>query len=167
MRLTLKSALFAAVLLLGPSFAAAPSMAEPLVSKDDRVVLIRSEQAVDDAIFALEQAILGKGLVIDYKSHVGDMLERTGKDVGSSVKLFDRAEIFVFCSASLSRAAMEEDIASVGLCPYSVFAFAHPGEKDVSYVGYRRLSKADMAKDSALRKVDALLQEIAEEAAGG
>ena len=163
MRRTFSALLAAASLIL----AATPLIAGPLVSKDDRVVMIRSEQPADDAIFALEQAILGKGLVIDYTSHVGDMLARTGKDVGSSVQLFDKAQIFVFCSASLSRKAMEEDITSVGLCPYSIFAFSHPGEKDVSYVGYRRLSKADTPKDSALLEVDALLGEIAKEAAGG
>lgn len=163
MRRSFSAFVAVAYLFLG----AAPAIADPLVSKDDRVVMIRSEQAVDDALFALEQAIVSKGLVIDYTSHVGDMLARTGKDVGSDVTLFDKAQIFVFCSASLSRKAMEQDIASVGLCPYSIFAFAHPAEKGVSYVGYRRLAKVDMPKDSALREVDALLDAIAQEAAGG
>jgi len=40
--------------------------------------------------------------VIDYVSHTGEMLNRTGADVGSDVVLFDAADIFVFCSATLS-----------------------------------------------------------------
>ena len=39
--------------------------------------------AFDDATFAVESAIIGQGLVIDYVSHVGEMLNRTGADVGS------------------------------------------------------------------------------------
>jgi len=44
----------------------------------------------------LKLAIEGKGLVIDYHSFLGRMLERTGKDVGSGRKLYADAEAFVF-----------------------------------------------------------------------
>jgi hypothetical protein len=63
----------------------------------------------EDATFSVESAIIGKGLVIDYVSHTGEMLNRTGADVGSDVALFSEADIFVFCSASLSREVMEAD----------------------------------------------------------
>ena len=46
----------------------------------------------EDATFSVESAIVGKGLVIDYVSHTGEMLNRTGDDVGSKVKLFDEAD---------------------------------------------------------------------------
>lgn len=48
----------------------------------------------DDATFAVESAIIGAGLNIDYTSHVGEMLARTAADVGSDVKLFDNAQYF-------------------------------------------------------------------------
>ena len=50
----------------------------------------------EDAAFSVESAIVGKGLVIDYVSHTGEMLNRTAADVGSKVKLFDEADIFEF-----------------------------------------------------------------------
>ena len=57
----------------------------------------------------LKMAIEGKGLVIDYQSYVNRMLERTGKDVGSTKALYAGAEALQFCSAQLSRKMMEAD----------------------------------------------------------
>ena len=37
--------------------------------------------AFDDATFAVENAIIGQGLVVDWVSHVGDMPNRTDVDV--------------------------------------------------------------------------------------
>lgn len=139
--------------------------AEPLVADDDRIVMTRVDQSAEDSEFSLEQAIIGAGLTIDYHSHVGDMLARTRADVGSEVKLFVKADIFVFCSAALSREMMEADITSVALCPYSMFVFERPEEPDVSYIGYRRLARDASPTDSPLRKIDALLNGIMEEAA--
>ena len=63
----------------------------------------------DDATFGLETAIIGRSLVVDWVSHTGEMLARTGADVGSDVVIFDNADIYQFCSASLSRKMMEID----------------------------------------------------------
>jgi hypothetical protein len=38
-------------------------------------------------------SIEGRGLVVNYTSRVGDMLQRTGKDIGSSVRIYARAEV--------------------------------------------------------------------------
>lgn len=146
--------------------AAAAQSAGPLKSADDRVALYRTEAAFDDVLFDLEQAVIGAGLVIDNRSHVGDMLARTAADVGAAETLYDHAEILLFCSADLSRKMMTQDLSLIGHCPYAVFAFDHPGEEGVSYVGYRRVSQADTPKDSPLREIDALLDRIAKEAAG-
>lgn len=75
----------------------------------------------DDAAFAVESAIIDQGLVIDYVSHVGEMLNRTGADVGSDQVLFKEADIFVFCSAVVSRQVMEADPSNLAECPYGIF----------------------------------------------
>ena len=75
----------------------------------------------DDATFGVESAIVDRGLVIDYVSHTGEMLNRTGADVGSSVTIFEEADIFLFCSAVLSRQVMEADPANIAHCPYGIF----------------------------------------------
>lgn len=71
----------------------------------------------DDATFAVESAIIDRGLVIDYRSHVGEMLNRTGADVGSDARVYDSADVFLFCSAVLSRKVMEVDPLNIAQCP--------------------------------------------------
>jgi uncharacterized protein (DUF302 family) len=71
------------------------------------VITFDWEGSFDDATFAVESAIVDRGLVIDLVSHVGEMLNRTGGDVGSDEMIFDNADIFLFCSAAISRRVME------------------------------------------------------------
>ncbi|MBW4973042.1 DUF302 domain-containing protein [Roseovarius mucosus] len=109
----------------------------------------------DDATFAVESAIVGRGLVIDLQSHVGDMLNRTGADVGSDVKIFDAADIFLFCSATLSREVMEADPMNIAHCPYGIFVADQGGEV---LIGYRNYPEGEM------QKVQAMLDDIVQEA---
>jgi len=109
----------------------------------------------DDAAFSVESAIIDKGLNIDYTSHVGDMLSRTGQDVGSDVNLFDNAEIYIFCSAVLSRKMMEADPLNIAHCPYGIFVADREGEVTVGYRNY---------PEGPMQEVQSLLDEIVNEA---
>jgi len=133
----------------------------PVVSYSKRA---RFEEVRDD----LKLAIEGKGLVIDYHSFVGRMLERTGKDVGSSRKLYADAQAFVFCSAALSRKTMEADAANIAFCPYSMVVYATAQDPGTVRVAYRRPWRPDgsAASTAALKAVEALLDGIAREALG-
>jgi uncharacterized protein (DUF302 family) len=111
----------------------------------------------DDATFSVESAILDQGLVIDYVSHVGEMLNRTGQDVGSDIRIFDAADTFLFCSAVLSRKMMEADPLNIAHCPYGIFVADMAGEV---IVGYRRYP------DGSMQEVQALLDKIVREAVG-
>ena len=111
----------------------------------------------EDATFGVESAIVNKGLVIDYTSHVGEMLNRTKEDVGGDETLFTAADIFIFCSARLSREVMEADPMNIAFCPYGVFVAERDGEVTVGYRTY---------PDGPMQKVQALLDEIAREAVG-
>lgn len=125
-----------------------------MVTADDAVVTTYDGD-FEDAKFAVESAIVNRGLVIDYVSHVGDMLNRTGGDVGSDVVLFKAADIFIFCSAVLSREVMEADPMYIAQCPYGVFV----AENDEGVmVGYRDYP------DGPMGKVEALLADIVAEA---
>lgn len=118
-------------------------------------VLFPFDGSFDDAKFAVESAIVGKGLVIDHVSHVGDMLNRTGADVGSDKKVFDAADIFLFCSAVVSRQVMEADPMNIEHCPYGIFVIDREG---TVMIGHRKYP------DGAMQKVEALLDEIVAEA---
>lgn len=109
----------------------------------------------EDATFAVESAILDKGLVIDSVSHVGDMLNRTAEDVGATTKIFLDADVYTFCSAVLSREVMEDDPMNIVHCPYGIFVIDNG---DGVLVGHR------VYPEGAMQKIQALLSEIAEEA---
>ena len=121
------------------------------------VITTPFDGSFDDATFAVESAIVGQGLVIDYVSHVGDMLNRTGADVGSDKQIFAAADIFIFCSAKLSREVMEADPMNIGFCPYGIFVAEDDNGVTVGYRSY---------PEGPMQKVQTLLSEIVEEAVG-
>ncbi|MFW8594320.1 DUF302 domain-containing protein [Cribrihabitans neustonicus] len=121
------------------------------------VITYPFDGSFEDAAFSVESAIVGEGLVVDYVSHVGAMLNRTGEDVGSTAKIFDEADVFLFCSAVLSRKVMEADPANIAHCPYGIFVTGREGTVEI---GYRVLPEGPM------QDVQALLDRIAQEAAG-
>jgi uncharacterized protein (DUF302 family) len=132
------------------------------------VVSYSKKAKFEDVRDDLKSAIEGRGLVIDYQSYVNRMLERTGKDVGSSRKLYADAQAFVFCSATLSRKTMEADPANVSMCPYTMVVYATAQEPGKVYVTYRRPWRPDgsAASKALLKEVESLLDGIAREALG-
>lgn len=112
----------------------------------------------DDATFSVESAIIDRGLVIDYISHTGEMLSRTGADVGSDKKLFDAADIFIFCSAQLSRKVMEINPMNIAFCPFGIFVTDQGGKITV---GYRNYPQGEMQEVQAL--LDAIVQDAISE----
>ena len=120
-------------------------------------VTVPFDGSFDDATFAVESAIVGQGLVIDHVSHVGEMLNRTGADVGSDKQIFKAADIFIFCSATVSREVMEVDPMNIVFCPYGVFVTEDDIGVKVGYRGY---------PDGPMEKVETLLSGIVEEAVG-
>ena len=137
------SALIAAALVTAPAIASA---------QESDATTYPFDGSFEDATFAVENAIISEGLVIDHVSHVGEMLARTGADVGSDVKIFDGADVYLFCSANLSRKVMEADPMNLRFCPYSVFVMDRDGAVTV---GYRNMPQGPM------QEVQALLDKIA------
>lgn len=142
-------------LLVATAAISAPAFADGHGKQmSDHAVTYAFNGDFDDATFAVETAIVGQGLVIDYVSHTGEMLERTKGDVGSDVTIFEAADIFLFCSAKVSREVMEADAANISFCPYSIFVTDSDGEVRV---GYRTYPEGEMQKVQAL--LDGIVQE--------
>ena len=137
-------------LFLGLVMAGLPQIA---VAQD--AITYPFDGSFEDASFAIENAIIDRGLVIDYTSHVGDMLSRTGADVGSDVAIFDNAQIFLFCSAAVSRRVMEADPMNIMHCPYGIFVADMGGEVMIGHRDY---------PDGPMQEVEALLDAIILEA---
>ena len=127
------------------------------VMADDFAVVYPFEGDFDDATFNVENAILDAGLVIDYISHTGDMLSRTGPGLGSDVIIFDAADVFLFCSAVVSRMVMEANPMNIAHCPYSIFVADQEGKV---VIGYRKYP------DGVMKYVQAMLEGIVQKAVG-
>lgn len=122
-------------LLLGLTLAA-PTLAQEIVT-------VPFDGTPDDADFTVTAAIQGEGLVIDYTAQVGEMMARTGADLGLGPSpVGDGARSYQFCSATISRQVMEANPLNVGHCPYSIFIAEIGGE---TVVGYRSFSEPTMA----------------------
>lgn len=118
-----------------------------------------------DVKFDLTNAITNRGLVTDSSGNLGAMLERTGKDVGSTKAIYKSAEYYTFCSAVLSRQMMEADPANVGYCPYVMFVYETAAKPGQIVVGYRPPpSTGNPASRKAFAAISALLDGIAKEA---
>ncbi|WP_146592384.1 DUF302 domain-containing protein [Puniceibacterium confluentis] len=141
------------ILLLALTAAPTTALAQDMVSYD-------TDQSFEDVTFGLESAILDRGLVVDSVSHPGDMLERTRADLGSDVVLFLEADVYSFCSATLSRKVMEADPMNIRFCPYDIFVMVRPDTADVTTIGFQSYP------DGAMKEVEALLDSIARAAIG-
>lgn len=125
------------------------------------VTVIETETAFAEVMADLEDAVVNRGYVVDYRGYIGEMLKRTAADVGAGKPLYRNAEFLQFCSAVLSRKAMEADVANIAYCPYVLFAYEAEAAPGKVRVGFRHLPAGD-GRDA----VNTLLGEIVEEAAG-
>lgn len=155
---------FARPLVGALCLAAAAVGAQPVASYS------KAGTTVADVRDDLKIAIESRGFVIDYQSHIGTMLERTGQDVGSTRKIYSDARALQFCSAKLSRKMMEADPANAVMCPFTLVVYATAERPDQVVVAYRRPVRqgaaVSPASRAALREVDALLDGLAREAVG-
>lgn len=115
----------------------------------------------DDVKFELSNAIIERGLKVDFSGSISQMLERTGADVGSTKPVYKHAEFMSFCSSKLSRQMMEADAANVAFCPYTVFIYETASAPGEVVVGYRPFPQpANEASRAALSEIDKLLAGI-------
>lgn len=129
-----------------------------------------TEGKFEDVMFELTNAIVDRGLLIDYTGHLQNMLDRTSEAVGSattdgSKSPYLEAKYLQFCSAKLSFEAVSADPFNIAICPYVVFIFELKSEPGKIHVGYRRpIAGSSPETSQALGKVEALLNEIAQAA---
>jgi len=129
--------------LIGVALAATLTMGAQIASAQEAHTWT-TEDTFENVTFAVENAIVGAGLVVDHVSHTGDMLERTKDAVGATKTLFTGADIFSFCSAKVSREVMTSDITNVQYCPYTIFVYETPENAGEITVGFRDYPKGTM-----------------------
>ncbi len=127
--------------------------------------LFRSKSSYDDVRFELNNAIIARGLNITALGNIGDMLDRTGPDIGATKKIYKAAEYLSFCSAKLSRQMMEADPANLAFCPFVIVIYEAIDKPGETVVAYRPLIfSGNDASKAAIAEADKLLEGIARDA---
>ena len=130
-------------------------------SRNDYMKLYTVEGQFEDVRQDIEMAITDRGMVINNVSHIGNMLARTGQDLGAGKQIFKQADALEFCSATVSRRMMETDPHNIVFCPYIIAIYTLPAEKDKVYVAFRRpLPVGTDESRQSLLAVQKLLEEI-------
>lgn len=122
----------------------------------------KSESSFDDVIQALTMAIEDEGMYINNVMHMGEMLERTGKDLGMTRQVYAKAESIEFCSALLSRKMTEENPHRIVNCPFIISVYVLPQEPEITYITHRKIALGDA--DGVMREVAAMLESLAKAA---
>jgi uncharacterized protein (DUF302 family) len=153
----IRSALLATLLFAGAVHGA--------LAAGDHMASFTKTGSFDDVKDAVEMAITDRGMVVNNVSHVGEMLERTGKDLGNSRQIYLKAEALEFCSAVVSRNMMEADPDNIVYCPYVISVFVVPEKPNEVRVAYRKPQiTGSPASQQALKAVDELLSGIIKDA---
>ena len=154
MNLITAAAATLALAIGGGAMAAPPGVAVRAVKGD-----------FDDIRERVVLAVENRGLVLNYTAYVGNMLERTGKDLGRTRPIYGKAEVLEFCSAGASRATMEADPHNIAFCPYAIAVYTLAGDAGKVYVSYRKFPASGFAPSvKALREVERLLAGIVRDA---
>jgi uncharacterized protein (DUF302 family) len=123
----------------------------------------------DDIRERVVMALENRGLVLSYTARVGDMLERTGRDLGNDKPIYGKAETLEFCSAAISRETMAADPRNIVFCPYAIAIYTLPQAPRTVYLAYRvPVAFGAVSRNAtsvrALRKVEKLLADVVKEA---
>lgn len=153
----LRSALIATLLFAGSVHGA--------LAADDHMAVFTKTGRFEDVRDDVDMAITGRGLVVNNVSHVGEMLERTGKDLGDARQIYLKAEALEFCSAVVSRKMMEAAPDNIVFCPYIISIYVLPEKPNEVRIAYRKPQiVGSPASQKALKAVDELLSGIVKEA---
>ena len=143
-----------------------PAPDSPQATEDDYIKNYKVTRKVDGVFENISEdikgAVIDRGIKINNISHIGNMLARTGADVGATVTVFAADAIAIeFCSSTVSRETMEADPHNIVFCPYIISVYSLPGDTEHTYVSYRRpLPVGDARSKASIKAVEALLEEI-------
>ncbi len=121
-----------------------------------------TDSSFSDVMDGLKMAIQERGMYINNVMNMGEMLERTGQDLGLGSSPFGQAESIEFCSAVLSREMIQEEPARMVNCPFIISVYTLPGDAETTYVAHREVPADQVAASPVMAKVAEMLRSIAE-----
>jgi uncharacterized protein (DUF302 family) len=128
-------------------------------------VVYESESDFDTVMDGAKAAIQERGMYINNIMHMGEMLERTGKDLGMDEKIYEHAESIEFCSAVISRKMTKEDPARIVNCPFILSVYTLPGQKGKTFIAYRAIPQAEIDGSEVMAEVSEMLKGVGQGAA--
>jgi uncharacterized protein (DUF302 family) len=131
-------------------------------ARADGYAVYESTSGFEDVIDGLTLAIQERGMYINNVMHMAEMLERTGKDLGTDEPPYGQADAIEFCSAVLSRRMASEDPARIVNCPFIIAVYTLPGRPGTTFVAHRRIPVAERERSPAMAEVAAMLKAVAE-----
>lgn len=124
---------------------------------------VQSDEAYEDVVDNIKDAIIGRGLNISDVLPAGEMLNRTGHDLGYDTNVFSHAETIAFCSAALSHQLVAVTPNNIVLCPFTISVYQLSSDKDTVHVTYRT-PEAGADSKVIVDKVEKLIKSIIQEA---
>lgn len=121
-----------------------------------------SESDFETVLEGAKMAIQERGMYINNVMHMGEMLERTGKDLGMDQKIYEKAESIEFCSAVLSRKMTAEDPGRIVNCPFILAIYVLPEEPDKTYVAHRTVAAQEIQSSEIMAEIAEMLKAVAE-----
>ena len=116
-----------------------------------------------DARDDLESAIVGRGMVVTFVSHVSEMLARTAEATGVTKAVYGKAEVLFFCKANLAHRQAAGNPHNIAICPYSIAVYTLADDKKTVYLGTRQ----PVNEDENYKPVFKLIKELILEAIEG
>lgn len=144
-------------LVMASLAAASATLAAPA---DPPTFLYKAKGSYEDVKQNLEMAIEGRGLLVRGVSHVAEMLNRTGKDLGFPKEVYSKAEALEFCSADLSHRMILVDPTNMTTCPLTIGVYVLTDQPNQVYVAFRRQVLAGPAAEKA--EIEKKLYELVE-----
>ena len=121
------------------------------------------EGSFQEVSAAVRSAILGKGVNIAHVLPASQMLHRTGPAYGYSDDVYANAEIYEFCSASLSHKLARLDPDNIVMCPFAIGVYTLPAEPGSVRVTYK-IPRGKPGTEKLEEEIAAFLASIIEDA---
>jgi len=124
---------------------------------------MQSSDPYEDVVENVKDAIIGRGLNISNVLPAGEMLNRTGHDMGYPDNVFSHAKTIEFCSAMLSHQLVSINPNNMVLCPFTISIYQLSKDDKTVYVTYRTPDAGPETK-AVIDKVTQLIKSIVAEA---
>lgn len=121
------------------------------------------QQNFETVSFDIENAIVNRGFVIDFKGDIAKMLVNTADVTSDSSNVYRQATFWQFCSSEITRRLTELAPENLKHCPFVIYAYETQQNPGLVHLGYRRVGESG-STDEIYQEINRLLEAIVAEA---